>query len=233
MTIAFRHHLYPFIGSVSGLGIESFTWQHAVSLRHLSCVQWIQKVCMYTLTAFITSVVSQVTEAVASRLSKWTSLWSFLTGLKSSSLPLVTLESSVGVVHDHTNVLVISPLGNLLAHALFFDIMISVFVCFLQQQGAATTVYCAVAPELEGLGGMYFNNCFRCVPSSEAQDLSSALSLWELSERLVQERSCGPQALWRYNPFAQHGLPAQPSPQLLASSPCMRTEIIKSKKEKV
>ncbi|MCI4381912.1 hypothetical protein PGIGA_G00257410 [Pangasianodon gigas] len=63
------------------------------------------------------------------------------------------------------------------------------------QQGAATTVYCAVAPELEGLGGMYFNNCFRCVPSAQAQDPSSALSLWELSERLVQERSGGPQAL--------------------------------------
>ncbi|KAI5627106.1 WW domain-containing oxidoreductase, partial [Silurus asotus] len=59
---------------------------------------------------------------------------------------------------------------------------------FLQQQGAATTVYCAVAPELEGLGGMYFNNCFRCVPSTQSQDPSSALSLWELSERLVQER---------------------------------------------
>ncbi|XP_031716363.1 WW domain-containing oxidoreductase [Anarrhichthys ocellatus] len=63
------------------------------------------------------------------------------------------------------------------------------------QQGAATTVYCAVAPELEGLGGMYFNNCFRCLPSTQAQDQSSAASLWELSERLVAERSAGIQAL--------------------------------------
>lgn len=63
------------------------------------------------------------------------------------------------------------------------------------QQGAATTVYCAVAPELEGLGGMYFNNCFRCLPSAQAQDPSSAGSLWELSERLVAERSGGIQAL--------------------------------------
>lgn len=74
------------------------------------------------------------------------------------------------------------------------------FVCFFffvcpQQQGAATTVYCAVAPELEGLGGMYFNNCFRCQPSAQAQDPSSAASLWELSERLVAERSVGIQAL--------------------------------------
>ncbi|KAF0041223.1 hypothetical protein F2P81_007121 [Scophthalmus maximus] len=57
----------------------------------------------------------------------------------------------------------------------------------LSQQGAATTVYCAAAPELEGLGGMYFNNCFRCLPSTQAQDQSSAASLWELSERLVAE----------------------------------------------
>ncbi|XP_063052708.1 WW domain-containing oxidoreductase [Engraulis encrasicolus] len=57
------------------------------------------------------------------------------------------------------------------------------------QQGAATSVYCAVAPELEGLGGMYFNNCFRCHPSAEAESEESARSLWELSERLVEERA--------------------------------------------
>ncbi|KAJ7340978.1 hypothetical protein JRQ81_004265 [Phrynocephalus forsythii] len=50
------------------------------------------------------------------------------------------------------------------------------------QQGAATTVYCATAPELEGLGGMYFNN------SQEAQNDLVATALWELSEKLIQER---------------------------------------------
>ncbi|CAB1441030.1 unnamed protein product [Pleuronectes platessa] len=63
------------------------------------------------------------------------------------------------------------------------------------QQGAATTVYCAVAPELEGLGGMYFNNCFRCLPSMQAQDQGCAARLWELSERLVAETSAGVKAL--------------------------------------
>uniref|UniRef100_M3XI64 WW domain containing oxidoreductase n=1 Tax=Latimeria chalumnae TaxID=7897 RepID=M3XI64_LATCH len=58
----------------------------------------------------------------------------------------------------------------------------------LLQQGAATTVYCATAPELEGLGGMYFNNCCRCLPSQEAQHEATAIALWELSERLIQER---------------------------------------------
>lgn len=67
---------------------------------------------------------------------------------------------------------------------------------FPQQQGAATTVYCAVAPELEGIGGMYFNNCFRCLPSPQAQDPTAAASLWELSERLIQERSTPTQVLW-------------------------------------
>ncbi|GAB0195486.1 WW domain-containing oxidoreductase [Grus japonensis] len=56
------------------------------------------------------------------------------------------------------------------------------------QQGAATTVYCATAAELEGLGGMYFNNCCRCLPSQEAQGEATAAALWELSERLIQER---------------------------------------------
>ncbi|EPY85801.1 hypothetical protein CB1_000349021 [Camelus ferus] len=59
--------------------------------------------------------------------------------------------------------------------------------CPRTQQGAATTVYCAAAPELEGLGGMYFNNCCRCVPSTEAQSQDTARALWALSERLVQE----------------------------------------------
>uniref|UniRef100_A0A7M4EDJ4 WW domain containing oxidoreductase n=1 Tax=Crocodylus porosus TaxID=8502 RepID=A0A7M4EDJ4_CROPO len=58
----------------------------------------------------------------------------------------------------------------------------------LKQQGAATTVYCATAPELEGLGGLYFNNCCRCLPSQEAQNEVTAAALWELSERLIQER---------------------------------------------
>jgi len=66
------------------------------------------------------------------------------------------------------------------------------FFSAFQQQGAATTVYCAVAPELEGLGGMYFNNCCRCLPSEEAQNEETARALWELSERLIQDRLGSP-----------------------------------------
>ena len=32
-------------------------------------------------------------------------------------------------------------------------------------QAAACAIYCAVAPELDGLGGLYFNECCRELPS--------------------------------------------------------------------
>lgn len=76
-------------------------------------------------------------------------------------------------------------------HSVFKNNCFSFFSVF-QQQGAATTVYCAVAPELEGLGGMYFNNCCRCLPSEEAQSEETARALWELSERLIQDRLGSP-----------------------------------------
>ncbi|XP_075366974.1 WW domain-containing oxidoreductase isoform X2 [Mycteria americana] len=77
------------------------------------------------------------------------------------------------------------PCRHLLAACVVFLFLAA---SLFQQQGAATTVYCATAAELEGLGGMYFNNCCRCLPSQEAQGEATAAALWELSERLIQER---------------------------------------------
>ena len=54
-----------------------------------------------------------------------------------------------------------------------------------QQQGAATTVYCATARELEGVGGMYFNNCFQCSPHPSAMDTDLSKALWDLSDFMV------------------------------------------------
>uniref|UniRef100_F7EAG2 WW domain containing oxidoreductase n=1 Tax=Ornithorhynchus anatinus TaxID=9258 RepID=F7EAG2_ORNAN len=67
----------------------------------------------------------------------------------------------------------------------------SPFLFKFQQQGAATTLYCATAPELEGLGGMYFNNCCRCLPSQEAQNEMTARALWELSCKWEIGKSLG------------------------------------------
>ncbi|XP_070574328.1 WW domain-containing oxidoreductase-like [Ptychodera flava] len=54
-------------------------------------------------------------------------------------------------------------------------------------QGAATTVYCAAARELDRVGGLYFNHCCRCVPSEESMDEDKAKALWEMSERMIKE----------------------------------------------
>jgi NAD(P)-dependent dehydrogenase (short-subunit alcohol dehydrogenase family) len=65
-------------------------------------------------------------------------------------------------------------------------------------QGAATQVWAATAPELEGRGGLYLEDCHVAGPQPEANgptgyapwalDASGATRLWELSERLVGTR---------------------------------------------
>jgi NAD(P)-dependent dehydrogenase (short-subunit alcohol dehydrogenase family) len=63
------------------------------------------------------------------------------------------------------------------------------------EQGAATSIWAAVAPELEGLGGRYLENCRIAKPWSDdhptsgvksyAVDPKSAERLWSVSESLV------------------------------------------------
>jgi len=53
-------------------------------------------------------------------------------------------------------------------------------------QGAATTVFCAVTPELEAQGGCYYSDCKLDVPSKWATDKQKATELWEYSEQLIE-----------------------------------------------
>ncbi|XP_063628884.1 retinol dehydrogenase 13-like [Cydia splendana] len=53
-------------------------------------------------------------------------------------------------------------------------------------EGAQTTIYLAVAPELVTTSGRYFKDCAEVSPSKQAQDVNLARRLWEESERLVQ-----------------------------------------------
>ncbi|XP_078041246.1 WW domain-containing oxidoreductase isoform X1 [Augochlora pura] len=53
------------------------------------------------------------------------------------------------------------------------------------QQAASTQVFCATAPELEGLTSVYFNNCYRCEPSNAAQDSALATRLWSVSQEMI------------------------------------------------
>lgn len=53
------------------------------------------------------------------------------------------------------------------------------------KQGAQTSIYLAVAPELVETTGKYFSDCREVVPSKRGQDKVMADKLWELSERVV------------------------------------------------
>jgi len=52
-------------------------------------------------------------------------------------------------------------------------------------QGAATSVFVATAPELEGIGGKYFSDCQFFEPKDYATDPNTAAQLWELSSKMV------------------------------------------------
>lgn len=55
----------------------------------------------------------------------------------------------------------------------------------IQQQAASTTVYCATAPELDGISGAYFNNCCKCEVSNVALDPQLASRLWDVSQEMI------------------------------------------------
>jgi hypothetical protein len=68
------------------------------------------------------------------------------------------------------------------------------------EQGAATTVWCATSPKLDGMGGVYCADCeISCAPPSDdstelhgvrprATDPVAAGRLWQLSELLTGAR---------------------------------------------
>jgi NAD(P)-dependent dehydrogenase (short-subunit alcohol dehydrogenase family) len=62
------------------------------------------------------------------------------------------------------------------------------------EQGASTTIWCATAPDLDGMGGVYCEDCDIAVAAEagggygpgvrpHARDAEAALKLWDLSER--------------------------------------------------
>ncbi|XP_075772196.1 retinol dehydrogenase 13-like [Pelodiscus sinensis] len=54
------------------------------------------------------------------------------------------------------------------------------------EQGAVSTIFCAVAEELEGVSGKYVDSdCRLVLPSAAARDQGLARKLWEESERLT------------------------------------------------
>ena len=52
------------------------------------------------------------------------------------------------------------------------------------EQGAQTTLHCALQEGLKPLSGRYFSNCTVRELYDQAKDDAAAKKLWELSERL-------------------------------------------------
>ncbi len=53
------------------------------------------------------------------------------------------------------------------------------------EEGAETPVYCATAPELDGVSGLYFGNCRPVAPTAAAQDDAAARRLWQESATIA------------------------------------------------
>lgn len=53
-------------------------------------------------------------------------------------------------------------------------------------QGAATTCYVALHPNVRGVSGKYFADCNTAKASTQSNDTDLARKLWELSSSLVK-----------------------------------------------
>lgn len=53
-------------------------------------------------------------------------------------------------------------------------------------QGAQTTIYLAVSPEVDDVSGQYYSDCHQKRPSPLAKDAELTRKLWEVSEELVK-----------------------------------------------
>ena len=81
----------------------------------------------------------------------------------------------------HPGTLVTTDIGRNSVAIEFFMKIISPFTK-TPNQGAATSVYCAVHEPAEEIQGLYFSNCKAVKSSVEANDPTVAAKLWELSE---------------------------------------------------
>ncbi|KAJ6837852.1 short-chain dehydrogenase TIC 32, chloroplastic-like [Iris pallida] len=77
---------------------------------------------------------------------------------------------------------------NLLRYHSFIDVLsrtVGRLVLKNVQQGAATTCYVALHPQMKGVSGKYFSDCNIVEPSDKAKDPELAKKLWEFSLGLI------------------------------------------------
>ncbi|KAJ1103705.1 hypothetical protein NDU88_001126 [Pleurodeles waltl] len=77
--------------------------------------------------------------------------------------------------------------SELVRHSFWLSKVWNVFSFFLKtpKEGAQTTIYCAVAEELESVSGKYFSDCSPAYVASQGRNDETAKKLWEVSCRLL------------------------------------------------
>jgi hypothetical protein len=63
------------------------------------------------------------------------------------------------------------------------------------EQGAATSIYLASSPEVEGISGKYFEDCKLQTSSAESYDVEIARRLWQISADMTGLDDAEPLAL--------------------------------------
>ena len=75
------------------------------------------------------------------------------------------------------------------------------------EEGAATPLYLAVLPEVEGVSGKYFDNCREKRTTPVSYDVEASEKLWSLSARLTGVDTTTGRAATVSGPFAPKGQP--------------------------
>ncbi|CAN1189736.1 Short-chain dehydrogenase TIC 32, chloroplastic [Linum perenne] len=81
-----------------------------------------------------------------------------------------------------------SIVTNLLRYHSFINLLAHVFVKFALknvQQGAATSCYLALHPQVKGVTGKHFMDCNLAEPNCHGKDMDLAKKLWDFSLRLT------------------------------------------------
>ncbi|CAO2838797.1 unnamed protein product [Amaranthus hypochondriacus] len=76
---------------------------------------------------------------------------------------------------------------NIIKHNIFFDALHIFIKSYVKEapQGAATTCYVALNPEVKGISGEYFSNSSLAKPSKQTHDVVLAQKLWDYTMDLI------------------------------------------------
>jgi len=95
-------------------------------------------------------------------------------------------QKNITVNSLHPGTLIYTSFGRTMVVKILF--WLTSFFTMNVEQGAATTVYCCIAPELEGVGGQYFENVAKRNASRLGVDEELMAKFWAFSEDIVASK---------------------------------------------